>query len=71
MSTTLPAFDEESKNFQLWWTRFKAYAAVKSSLIKPLRELLNPACQLLRQQTQTQRLTNMQHWSATFLQVQI
>jgi hypothetical protein len=25
----LPTFDGESKNFQLWWTRFKAYAAVK------------------------------------------
>ena len=25
----LPTFDGEHKNFQLWWTRFKAYAAVK------------------------------------------
>ena len=25
----LPTFDGENKNFQAWWTRFKAYAAVK------------------------------------------
>jgi hypothetical protein len=25
----LPVFDGENKNFQIWWTRFKAYAAVK------------------------------------------
>ena len=28
-SIPLPTFDGEAKNFQLWWTRFKAYAAVK------------------------------------------
>jgi hypothetical protein len=28
-SITLPTFDGEQKSFQLWWTRFKAYAAVK------------------------------------------
>ena len=28
-SILLPTFDSETKNFQLWWTRFKAYASVK------------------------------------------
>jgi hypothetical protein len=39
----LSMFDGEHKKFQIWWTRFMAYAGVLGS-VKPLRKVEKLKC---------------------------
>lgn len=53
----LPLFDGEHKNFQIWWTRFKAFAGVKrfAPAITTTAEVDLPATEAAANQTNEQK----------------